>query len=77
MLRQQMDDILLRTRRSAEKVAVLVLGLDHFKGVNDTLGHGIGDKLLRGVAKRLQSMLREEDALARLNSDEFAGRRWR
>ena len=72
LLRQQMDDLLLHTRRSAEKVAVLVLGLDNFKAVNDTLGHGIGDKLLRGVAKRLQSTLREEDVLARLNSDEFA-----
>jgi diguanylate cyclase (GGDEF)-like protein/PAS domain S-box-containing protein len=72
LLRQQMDDILLHTRRSAEKVAVLMLGLDNFKAVNDTLGHGIGDKLLRGVAKRLRSTLREEDALARLNSDEFA-----
>ena len=72
LLRQQMDEILLHTRRSAEKVAVLVLGLDNFKAVNDTLGHGIGDKLLRGVAKRLRSTLREEDALARLNSDEFA-----
>ena len=72
LLRQQMDDILLRTRRSAEKVAVLVLGLDHFKAVNDTLGHGIGDKLLRGVGKRLRSMLRDDDVLARLNSDEFA-----
>jgi diguanylate cyclase (GGDEF)-like protein len=51
---------------------VLVLGLDNFKAVNDTLGHGIGDKLLRGVAKRLHSTLREEDTLARLNSDEFA-----
>ena len=59
LLRQQMDDILLRTRRSAEKVAVLVLGLDNFKAVNDTLGHGIGDKLLRGVGKRLRSMLRD------------------
>ncbi len=67
-----MDEILLQTRRSAEKVAVLVLGLDNFKAVNDTLGHGIGDKLLRGVAKRLRSTLREEDTLARLNSDEFA-----
>jgi diguanylate cyclase (GGDEF)-like protein/PAS domain S-box-containing protein len=72
LLRQQMDDILLHTRRSAENVAVLVLGLDNFKAVNDTLGHGVGDKLLRGVAKRLRSTLREEDVLARLNSDEFA-----
>jgi diguanylate cyclase (GGDEF)-like protein/PAS domain S-box-containing protein len=72
LLRQHMDEILLHTRRSAEKVAVLVLGLDNFKAVNDTLGHGVGDKLLRGVAKRLQSTLREEDTLARLNSDEFA-----
>ena len=72
LLRQQMDDILLHTRRSTEKVAVLVLGLDSFKAVNDSLGHGIGDKLLRGVAKRLRSTLREEDMLARLNSDEFA-----
>ncbi len=72
LLRQQMDEILLHTRRSADKVAVLVLGLDNFKAVNDTLGHGVGDKLLRGVAKRLRSMLREEDMLARLNSDEFA-----
>ena len=72
LLRQQMDEILLRTRRSAEKVAVLVLGLDNFKAVNDTLGHGIGDKLLRGVAKRLRSTLRDDDTLARLNSDEFA-----
>ena len=55
-------------RRSAEKVAVLVLDLDNFKSVNDTLGHGVGDKLLRGVAKRLRSTLRDEDVLARLNS---------
>ncbi|MFN5716730.1 MAG: putative bifunctional diguanylate cyclase/phosphodiesterase, partial [Bradyrhizobium sp.] len=48
-----------------------MLGLDNFKAVNETLGHGIGDKLLRAVAKRLRSTLREEDALARLNSDEF------
>src|SRR5207245_1125416 len=72
LLRQQMDDILLRTRRNAEQVAVLVLGLDHFKAVNDTLGHGIVDKLLRGVGTRLRSMLRDDDALARLDSAEFA-----
>ena len=72
LLRQHMDDKLLHSRRSAEKVAVLILGLDNFKTINDALGHGIGDKLLRGVAKRLRSMLRDEDTLARLNSDEFA-----
>jgi diguanylate cyclase (GGDEF)-like protein/PAS domain S-box-containing protein len=72
LLRQQMDDILAHTRRSGEKVAVLILGLDNFKAVNDTLGHSVGDKLLRAVAKRLRSTLREGDTLARLNSDEFA-----
>ncbi|WP_444838968.1 putative bifunctional diguanylate cyclase/phosphodiesterase [Bradyrhizobium sp.] len=72
LLRQQMDDMLLHTRRSTENLAVLVLGLDNFKAVNDTLGHGVGDMLLRAVAKRLRSTLREEDAVARLNSDEFA-----
>jgi diguanylate cyclase (GGDEF)-like protein len=72
LLRQRLDEVLAHTRRTGEKVAVLFLGLDNFKGVNDTLGHGIGDKLLRGVARRLRSSLREEDALARLNSDEFA-----
>jgi diguanylate cyclase (GGDEF)-like protein/PAS domain S-box-containing protein len=72
LLRQQMDDILAHTRRSAEKVAVLVLGLDNFKVVNDSLGHSVGDKLLRAVAKRLRSTLREGDTLARLNSDEYA-----
>ncbi|MCA1537495.1 EAL domain-containing protein [Bradyrhizobium sp. NBAIM03] len=72
LLRQQMDEMLLYTRRGSEKVALLILGLDNFKAVNDTLGHAVGDKLLRGVAKRLRSTLRDEDGLARLNSDEFA-----
>jgi diguanylate cyclase (GGDEF)-like protein/PAS domain S-box-containing protein len=71
-LRQQMDEMLQHTRRSSDKMAVLMLGLDNFKAVNDTLGHGVGDKLLRSVAKRLRSTLREQDTLARLNSDEFA-----
>ena len=72
LLRQRMDQILLHARRSSDRAAVLILGIDNFKAVNDTLGHGIGDKLLRAAAKRLRSMLREEDTLARLNSDEFA-----
>jgi len=72
LLRQQMDEVLLHTRRSSDKVAVLVLGLDHFKSINDTLGHAVGDRLLRAVAKRLRSILRDEDIVARLDSDEFA-----
>jgi diguanylate cyclase (GGDEF)-like protein/PAS domain S-box-containing protein len=71
-LRQRLEEMLVQRRRSSEKVAVLFLGVDNFKAVNDTLGHGVGDKLLRGVAKRLRSSLREEDAIARLSSDEFA-----
>src|SRR3954447_21561099 len=72
LLRQRLDEMLVQPRRGPEKVAVLFLGIDNFKAVNDTLGHGIGDKLLRGVARRLRSSLREEDAIARLSSDEFA-----
>ncbi|MGJ4949309.1 putative bifunctional diguanylate cyclase/phosphodiesterase [Bradyrhizobium sp. HKCCYLS20291] len=72
LLRQQIDDKLLQMRRGSEKIAVLVLGLDNFKSVNDTLGHAVGDRLLRGVGKRLRSMLRQDDIVARLNSDEFA-----
>src|SRR5260370_11647620 len=72
LLRQHIDEILQPTPPSTDKVALLVLGLYTFKAVIDTLGHCIGDKLLRGVAKRLRSMLREEDTVARLHSDEFA-----
>lgn len=72
LLRQRLDEILIRTRRSGEKVALLYLNLDNFKTINDTLGHDIGDDLLRSVTKRLRSSLRDEDAVARLGSDEFA-----
>ena len=72
LLRQRLDELLTHTRRNGDKVAVLFLDLDNFKAINDTLGHAIGDKLLKGVTKRLRSSLREEDAIARLGSDEFA-----
>ncbi|MBN8970210.1 MAG: EAL domain-containing protein [Rhizobiales bacterium] len=72
LLCRQLDDRLIHTRRNRKKVAVLFLNLDGFKAINDTLGHGIGDRVLVGVARRLQSVLREEDSIARLGSDEFA-----
>jgi diguanylate cyclase (GGDEF)-like protein len=61
-----------RGRRSTEKIALHFLGIDNFKAVNDSLGHALGDKLLRAISRRLRSTLREEDVVGRLNSDEFA-----
>lgn len=58
-------------KRNNDKLAVIFLDLDHFKDINDTLGHSIGDLLLIEVANRLQSILREEDTLSRLGGDEF------
>jgi len=57
--------------RNKRLVAALLLDMDNFKRINDTMGHGIGDQLLQHVAKRLNSCLRREDTIARMGGDEF------
>ena len=68
---EQLAEELKRARRG-ERLAVLYLDIDHLKRVNDTLGHLVGDKLLKGVADRLRGCVRDIDMVARLSGDEFA-----
>jgi diguanylate cyclase (GGDEF)-like protein len=62
---------LSQARRHQRQVAIFFMDLDHFKVINDSMGHGIGDEVLRLVAERLLTIVRDEDTLARLGGDEF------
>ncbi|GMR17756.1 MAG: hypothetical protein BMS9Abin33_0149 [Gammaproteobacteria bacterium] len=72
LIQDRMEQSILRAQRDHSKVSVLMVDLDHFKEINDTLGHDIGDKLLQKVCNRLRKLLRGPDTLGRLGGDEFA-----
>ncbi|HLA74980.1 MAG TPA: EAL domain-containing protein [Gammaproteobacteria bacterium] len=72
LLYERMQQALAVSQRMHKNVALFIMDLDHFKEVNDTLGHHVGDLLLQKTALRLRSALRESDTVARLGGDEFA-----
>ncbi len=72
LLRDRLEQAINSAKREKQKVALFILDLDRFKEVNDTLGHYSGDRLLKQVALRLRSAVRQSDTLAHLGGDEFA-----
>ncbi|MDP5291130.1 EAL domain-containing protein [Oceanimonas sp. CHS3-5] len=71
LLEDRLELAIRHANRSKQHLAVIFLDLDHFKQVNDTLGHAAGDELLLDVSRRIRARLREDDTLARLGGDEF------
>ena len=72
LFHKQLGDALAHRQRHGGELAVLFIDLDGFKAINDTLGHGTGDSLLKHLATRLRNTLREGDKIGRLGGDEFA-----
>lgn len=72
LFKYQLNKEIRKSRRNGSLLSLLFLDLDHFKDINDTLGHAIGDKLLKEVSLRITKCVRETDTVARLGGDEFA-----
>ena len=82
LLHDRLAQVLNQAERNGHRVAVMFLDLDRFKSINDTLGHDVGDELLKSVAARLQEVVRLVDTVSRLGGDEFVWccptwQRWR
>ena len=71
LFKDRIDQTVRASRRRGETAVVMIMDLDHFKEINDTLGHHMGDALLQEVSSRLRAALRDSDTVARLGGDEF------
>jgi diguanylate cyclase (GGDEF)-like protein len=71
LLNELLEHAIRRAERESTKIALLFVDLDRFKNINDTLGHQVGDKLLKKAAQRLSDSVRDSDTIARLGGDEF------
>lgn len=71
LLQDRLKQALIQAKRNRQHGAVFILDIDHFKVINDSLGHLIGDELLQEVAKRLSDCIRQEDTISRMGGDEF------
>ena len=70
-LAARLPNALARAAANGQRIALLFVDVDNFKSINDTLGHNFGDRVLQGIAKRLQSAAGSNSLLARLGGDEF------
>jgi len=71
LFNDRLEQSIVRAKRKGNKIALFFIDLDHFKGINDSLGHGVGDEVLKAITQRLLKTIRKEDSLARLGGDEF------